>query len=46
MHSVKSVFRVILVHVFPAFGLNTESLSFNKVIQSECRKMREKCGPE
>ena len=31
---------------FPAFGLNTERYSVSLRIQSECGKMREKCGPE
>ena len=31
---------------FPAFGLNTERYSVSLRIQSECRKMREKYGPE
>ena len=35
------VFGVILVHIFPAFS-RIRTLR----IQSECGKMREKCGPE
>ena len=31
---------------FPAFGVNTERYSVSLGIQSECWKMREKCGPE
>ena len=31
---------------FPAFGVNTERYSVSLRIQSECWKMREKCGPE
>ena len=31
---------------FPAFGLNTERYGVSLRIQSECKKMREKCGPE
>ena len=39
-----SVFGVILVRIFPAFSrIRTE---YGLRIQSECGKMREKCGPE
>ena len=31
---------------FPTFGLNTERYSVSLRIKSECRKMREKYGPE
>ena len=31
---------------FPAFQLNTEGYGVSLCIQSECRKIREKCGPE
>ena len=31
---------------FHAFGLNTERYGVSLRIQSKCRKMREKCGPE
>ena len=31
---------------FPAFGLNTERYGVSFRIQSECKKMLEKCGPE
>ena len=31
---------------FPAFGLNTERYFVSLRIQSVCRKMWEKCGPE
>ena len=43
------VFGVILVRnfpAFPAFRLNTERDSVSLHIQSECGKMRGKCGPE
>ena len=31
---------------FPTFGLNTEGEVVSLRIQSECGKMREKCGPD
>ena len=41
LQSVKSVvFGVILVRIFPVFGLNTEKYGVSIRIQSECGKMR------
>ena len=49
-HCVKSVciwsFRSAFFSHFPTFGLNTERYAVSLSIQSECEKIREKCGPE
>ena len=42
---IRTEYGEILPH-FPAFGLNTERYGVSLRIQSECRKMREKCRPE
>ena len=42
-----SVFGVILLRIFPAFGLNIErSLHIHSPYSLQCEKMREKCGAE
>ena len=40
-----SVFGVVLVRIFPAFGLNTESYGESLCIRSECRKIRTRKTP-
>ena len=41
-----SVFGVLLVRIFPVFSHIGPEYGEIRSIQLECRKLREKCGPE
>ena len=47
LHYVKRVpFGIILVVIFPGFSRIQTEYGVSLRIQSECGKIREKCGPE